>query len=165
MAARIRRAIYPGSFDPVTNGHFDIAQRATHIFDEIIVAIANNPDKHYLFSEQERYEMAFETFRENKAIRVIHFSGLVADLAKRENAVAIVRGLRAGSDFEHEFQLALMNRKITRDIETVFLMTSFRWVYLSSSIIKDAARHGGLYEDLVPPSVYQKLKQKFAIPD
>lgn len=165
MDNKERIAIYPGSFDPVTNGHIDIAHRATKLFDEVIIAVSHNPDKNYLFSDEERLMMTKEAFKENGVIRVINFSGLVADLARRENAVAIVRGLRAVSDFEHEFQLALMNRKMNRNVETVFFMTSFRYVYLSSSIIKDAAMHGGKYEDLVPPIVLKMLKQKYGIKD
>jgi pantetheine-phosphate adenylyltransferase len=165
MTDNSRIAIYPGSFDPVTNGHVDIAQRATHIFDKVIVAVSHNPQKEYLFTEEERLEMTRETFKENGKIRVIKFSGLVANLARDEKAVAIVRGLRAVSDFEAEFQLALMNRKMNRNVETVFLMTSFKYVYLSSSIIKDAAQHHGKYEDLVPPVVMKMLKQKYAVED
>jgi pantetheine-phosphate adenylyltransferase len=161
MAEKQKKAIYPGSFDPVTNGHVDIALRATHIFDEVIVAVSHNPNKNYLFTEEERLMMTRETFRENGKISVINFSGLVADLAREKKAVAIVRGLRAVSDFEAEFQLALMNRKMNRDVETVFMMTSFRYVYLSSSIIKEAAQHHGKYEDLVPPIVLKMLKQKY----
>jgi pantetheine-phosphate adenylyltransferase len=156
-----KRAIYPGSFDPVTNGHVDIAERAANLFDEVIVAVSHNPQKKYLFTEEERLQMTVEAFCTNGRIKVISFSGLIADLAEKEDAVAIVRGLRAVSDFEHEFQMALMNRKMSRKIETVFLMTSFRYVYLSSSIIKDAAEHGGKYEDLVPDVVSKMLKQKF----
>jgi len=157
----LKKAIYPGSFDPVTNGHIDIALRATNIFDEVIVAVSHNPDKSYLFDLNERFEMTSATFENHDRIKVIRFDGLIAGLAEKESAVAIVRGLRAVSDFEHEFQLALMNRKMSRDIETVFLMTSFRYVYLSSSIIKDAARHGGIFEDLVPKIVEENLKRKF----
>ena len=159
----MKKAIYPGSFDPVTNGHVDIALRATNIFDEVIVAVSQNPDKKYLFDLDERYEMTSTAFADYNKIRVIRFEGLIAGLAEKEGAAAIVRGLRAVSDFEHEFQLALMNRKMSRDIETVFFMTSFRYVYLSSSIIKDAAQHGGKFEDLVPEIVEEKLKEKFPL--
>jgi pantetheine-phosphate adenylyltransferase len=165
MEIDLKRAIYPGSFDPATNGHIDIALRAANIFDEVIVAVSHNPFKKYLFSDEERLQMTSEVFNKNSSIRVIKFSGLVADLAEREKAAAIVRGLRAVSDFEHEFQLALMNRKMNRDIETVFFMTSFKYVYLSSSIIKEAAQHGGKYADLVPPIVHEMLKKKFGISD
>lgn len=161
MAKKFRKAIYPGSFDPITNGHVDIAKRAANLFDEVIVAVSHNPKKKYLFTEEERLRMTIESFTSNGKIRVISFSGLIADLAEREKATAIVRGLRAVSDFEHEFQMALMNRKMSRTTETVFLMTSFRYVYLSSSIIKDAAEHGGKYEDLVPNVVAKMLKQKY----
>jgi pantetheine-phosphate adenylyltransferase len=159
----LKKAIYPGSFDPVTNGHVDVALRASNIFDELVIAVSHNPDKKYLFSDDERLEMTQEVFKDNNSIRVVMFSGLIADLAMQENASAIVRGLRAVSDFEHEFQMALMNRKMSRDFETVFFMTSLRYVYLSSSIIKDAARHDGKYDDLVPPCVLKKLKEKFGI--
>lgn len=165
MEKELKKAIYPGSFDPVTNGHIDIAERATNIFDEVIVAVSHNPFKQYLFSDEERLNMTKRAFESNDSIRVIKFSGLVADLARREKAAAIVRGLRAVSDFEHEFQLALMNRKMSRDVETVFFMTSFKYVYLSSSIIKDAAQHGGKYADLVPPIVLEMLKKKYGIDD
>ena len=161
----MKKAIYPGSFDPVTNGHVDIAQRATNIFDEVVVAVSQNPDKNYLFNLDERFEMTSTAFAEFERIRVVKFDGLIAGLAEKEGAAAIVRGLRAVSDFEHEFQLALMNRKMSRDIETVFLMTSFRYVYLSSSIIKDAAKHGGKFEDLVPRIVEEKLKLKYPFKD
>jgi len=159
----LKKAIYPGSFDPVTNGHVDVALRASNIFDELVIAVSHNPEKKYLFSDDERLEMTREAFKDTNSIRVIKFSGLIADLAVQENAAAIVRGLRAVSDFEHEFQMALMNRKMSRDIETVFFMTSLRYVYLSSGIIKDAAQHNGKYDDLVPPFVLKKLKEKFGI--
>lgn len=162
MKGTFRKAIYPGSFDPITNGHVDIAMRAASLFDEVIVAVSHNPKKKYLFTEEERLQMTLESFSKNGKIKVISFSGLIADLAESEMAVAIVRGLRAVSDFEHEFQMALMNRKMSRKTETVFLMTSFRYVYLSSSIIKDAAEHGGKYEDLVPEAVARMLKQKYS---
>lgn len=165
MDRKERIAIYPGSFDPVTNGHVDIAQRATKLFDKVIIAVSHNPDKSYLFTDEERLMMTRDAFKKDEPIHVIKFSGLVANLARQEKAVAIVRGLRAVSDFEHEFQLALMNRKMNRDVETVFFMTSFRYVYLSSSIIKDAAMHGGKYEDLVPPIVLLMLKKKYGIKD
>lgn len=159
----MKQAIYPGSFDPVTNGHIDIAERATNIFDKVIVAVSHNPNKQYLFSEEERLYMTTEAFSKQNSIKVISFSGLVAELAKQMKAAAIVRGLRAVSDFEHEFAMALMNRKMSREVETVFFMTSFRYVYLSSSIIKDAAEHNGKYEDLVPNVVSEMLKKKFGI--
>jgi len=161
MNGEFRRAVYPGSFDPVTNGHVDIALRACNIFDEVIVAVSHNPNKTYLFNDEERMKMTRDAFNGHEKIKVITFSGLVADLAVKQDAAAIVRGLRAVSDFEFEFQMALMNRKMIREVETVFFMTSFRWVYLSSSIIKDAAEHGGKYEDLVPPMAYKMLTDKF----
>ena len=139
-----RIAVYPGTFDPITMGHIDIIRRALTLFDRIIIAIAINPAKEALFSLEERRQMIKDSFKdENGRIEVDEVSGLLVDYAYRRGARAIVRGLRAVSDFDYEFQLALMNRRIEREVETVFLMTGFRWIYISSSIIKDAARHGG----------------------
>ena len=156
-----RIAIYPGSFDPVTNGHVDIAKRGLKLFDKIIVAILMNPMKECLFTVEERVEMLEDGFREFPNIEVETFDGLLVDYAARRESHAILRGMRAVSDFEYEFQLALMNRRLNREIQTVFLMTSFRWIFTSSSIIKEAANFGGDIEDMVPPLVNQKLKEKF----
>ena len=127
-----RIAIYPGSFDPITNGHVDIIKRAARMFDEIIVLIAFNPNKSYLFSVEERMEMTREIFKETKEIRVDCYSGLLVDYLKMSGANIILRGMRALSDFEYEFQMALMNRRQTKNIETVFLMSGFKWFYTSS---------------------------------
>ncbi|MFH1674624.1 MAG: pantetheine-phosphate adenylyltransferase [Pseudomonadota bacterium] len=155
-------AIYPGTFDPVTNGHLDIIQRALTIFDKIIVAIAINPGKEPLFTLEERLTMLREALKDIPNVEVDNFDGLLVDYAKKRDACAIVRGLRAVSEFEYEFQMALMNRKLERDIETFFLMTGLRWIFTSSSIIKEAAQFGGNVEEMVPELVNQKLKEKFA---
>lgn len=154
-------AIYPGSFDPVTNGHVDIAQRGLRLFDKIIVAILENPVKNFLFTVEERIEMLESSFEEYPNIEVETFDGLLVDYAAKKDSIAILRGMRAVSDFEYEFQLALMNRKLNREVQTVFLMTSLRWIFTSSSIIKEAAQFGGDIKGMVPPIVNEKLKEKF----
>ncbi len=156
-----RIAIYPGSFDPVTNGHLDIVERGLYIFDKIIVAILLNPAKNSFFAVEERMEMLQESMKRFKNVEFDTFDGLLVDYARRCKAHAILRGMRAVSDFEYEFQLALMNRRLQRDIQTVFLMTGLRWIFTSSSIIKEAAQFGGDIEDMVPPIVNEKLQQKY----
>ena len=156
-----RIAIYPGSFDPVTNGHIDIVRRGTSLFDEIVVTILHNPSKQALFTVEERMAMLQQTMKDIKTVTFDTFDGLLVDYAQRRGAQAILRGMRAVSDFEYEFQLALMNRKLNRDIQTVFLMTGLRWIFTSSSIIKEAAQFGGDIADMVPPVVNQKLIEKF----
>lgn len=156
-------AVYPGSFDPVTNGHIDIAKRGLKLFDTIIVAILLNPAKKSLFTVQERMEMLKVSMHHLAGIEFDTFDGLLVDYAAKRNAHAILRGMRAVSDFEYEFQLALMNRKLNRDIETVFLMTGLRWIFTSSSIIKEAAQFGGDIEDMVPPIVNRKIREKFKL--
>ena len=156
-----RIAIYPGSFDPVTNGHVDIAQRGLRLFDKIIVAILRNPEKKFLFTVEERIEMLEASFEEYPDIEVETFDGLLVDYAAKKGSIAILRGMRAVSDFEYEFQLALMNRKLNREVQTVFLMTSLRWIFTSSSIIKEAAQFGGDIKGMVPPIVNEKLMKKF----
>ena len=155
-------AIYPGTFDPITNGHIDIIERALCLFDRIVIAIAINSEKTPLFTLQERIELIDKCFGPDKnRIEVDTTSGLIVDYAMRKKACTIVRGLRAVSDFDYEFQLALMNRKLERRVETIFLMTGFRWIYISSTIIKDAARHGGDVSDVVPAHVQAALKEKY----
>lgn len=154
-------AIYPGSFDPVTNGHIDIVKRGLKLFDKIIIAILHNSSKEFLFSIEERIEMIKISFENIPNIEVDAFDGLLVDYAKEKNACTILRGMRAVSDFEYEFQLALMNRRLSREIQTVFLMTGLRWIFTSSSIIKEAARYGGDIQGMVPPVVDKKLKEKF----
>jgi pantetheine-phosphate adenylyltransferase len=156
-----RIAIYPGSFDPVTNGHLDIVKRGAGLFDEVIVAILHNPNKQALFNLEERMEMLQESMSAVSGITFDTFDGLLVDYAAKRGAQAILRGMRAVSDFEYEFQLALMNRKLDRKIETVFLMTGLRWIFTSSSIIKEAAQFGGDIADMVPPIVNRKIKEKF----
>jgi pantetheine-phosphate adenylyltransferase len=157
-----RIAIYPGSFDPITNGHIDIIKRGLSLFDRIIVAILCNPSKEALFSVQERIGMIKESLSDCPNIEVDKFDGLLVDYAAKRKAHAILRGMRAVSDFEYEFQLALMNRRLNRKVQTVFLMTGLRWIFTSSSIIKEAASFGGDITDMVPPVVYRKIKAKFA---
>jgi len=154
-------AIYPGTFDPLTNGHMSIIKRALKIFDKLVVAILINPSKTPLFSLEERISMLNEVFKDNANVEVDTFNGLLIDYAVKKKSNIIVRGLRALSDFEYEFQMALMNRKLNRDIQSVFLMTDYKWFYISSTIIKEAARYGGETKGLVPPVVCEKLKQKF----
>jgi pantetheine-phosphate adenylyltransferase len=155
-----RIAVYPGSFDPVTNGHCDVVRRGLKIFDKVIIAVAINGTKDPLFTIQERLEMLKESFEETPEIEVDSFDGLLVDYVVERRADAILRGLRAVSDFEHEFQMALMNRKLNRNIETVFLMTGLRWIFISSSIIKEAARFGGDTRGMVPDIVSKRLKEK-----
>ncbi|MCP3942119.1 MAG: pantetheine-phosphate adenylyltransferase [Desulfobacteraceae bacterium] len=154
-------AIYPGSFDPLTNGHVDVIERALEIFDEVIVAVLNNPSKKALFSSTERVEMIKESMNGLKTVQVDTFDGLLIEYARIKNAVAIIRGMRAISDFENEFQMALMNRKLNKDVQSVFLMTGLRWIFTSSSIIKEAAQFGGDISDMVPEPVKIKLMEKF----
>lgn len=157
-----RTAIYPGSFDPVTNGHIDIVTRGLKLFDKIIVAILHNPAKKSLFTVEERIEMLTICLKNhNSAIEIDAFGGLLVDYAAKRKAHAILRGLRAVSDFEYEFQLALMNRRLNREVQTVFLMTGMRWIFTSSSIIKEAAQFGGNIEGMVPAEVNRRLKEKF----
>jgi len=155
-----RIAIYPGSFDPVTNGHLDIVERGLKVFDKIIVAILHNPAKDSLFTVEERMDMLQQSMKNFSNVEFDTFSGLLVDYAVQRKAHAILRGMRAVSDFEYEFQMALMNRRLQRDIQTVFLMTGLRWIFTSSSIIKEAAQFGGDIEDMVPAIVNKKLKEK-----
>jgi pantetheine-phosphate adenylyltransferase len=161
-SAMERIAIYPGSFDPVTNGHLDIIERGVQIFDKLIVVILKNPKKQYLFSLDERTEMLKDSLRDCPNVEVDTYDGLLVDYAAQRNAQAVLRGLRALSDFEYEFQMALMNRRLKREIQTVFLMTGMRWIYTSSSIIKEAAMFGGDIDGMVPPLVHARLKEKFS---
>ena len=155
-----RIAIYPGSFDPVTNGHLDIIKRGLKLFDQIIVAIMHNPAKESLFTVEERRELLEISLKSFSNIEIDTFDGLTVDYAAEKKAHAILRGMRAVSDFEFEFQLALMNRRLNREIQTVFLMTGLRWIFTSSSIIKEAAGFGGNINGMVPPIVNERLKEK-----
>ncbi|MBW1981840.1 MAG: pantetheine-phosphate adenylyltransferase [Deltaproteobacteria bacterium] len=160
----MKLAVYPGSFDPITYGHLDILDRGLKIFDKIIIALAENPAKKPLLTLQERLELIKQSLidhREPHRIEVESFRGLLVDYVEATGAVAILRGLRAVSDFEYEFQMALMNRKLSRRPETLYLMTGARWIYISSRIIKEVVESGGCVTGLVPPVVEQKLQEKF----
>jgi len=155
-------AIYPGSFDPVTNGHLDIIERGLKLFDKVIVAILTNPGKKFLFTLEERIEMLEVSMKKFSNVEIDTFDGLTVDYAAQRNAQGILRGLRALSDFEYEFQMALMNRRLNREVQTVFLMTGLRWIYTSSSIIKEAAQFGGTIKGMVPPVVEKRIKERYA---
>ncbi len=158
----MRKVIYPGTFDPVTNGHIDIIKRATDLFDEVVVTVAKNPIKTELFSVEERIEMLEESLKEYKNIIIDSYGGLIVDHAKNIGAVGIIRGLRAVSDFEFEFQMALMNRRLSNGLKTIFLMPHEKYTYLNSTIIRNVAQFDGDINDLVPPIVVKRLKEKYA---
>jgi len=160
--ARMRRAIYPGSFDPVTNGHLDVIERGRKLFDEVIVAVAQNEEKQALFSLEERLELLKESIGKIDNVRIAKFEGLLVEFAMAQQANAVIRGLRAVSDFEFEFQMALMNRKLETAVETIFLMPKEEYTYLSSRIIKEIARLGGDVSGFVPRAVAKALAKKFA---
>jgi pantetheine-phosphate adenylyltransferase len=156
-------AVYPGSFDPITNGHLDLLERGLKIFDRIVIAIARNPAKKPLFTDQERVHMiqkVLETHPLRHRMEVDAFDGLLVEYVKRAGANAILRGLRAISDFEYEFQMALMNRKLSNEIETLYLMTGMRWIYISSRIIKEVVTSGGCVEGLVHEHVEKMLAER-----
>jgi pantetheine-phosphate adenylyltransferase len=155
------RAVYPGSFDPLTNGHLDLIERSLRIFDELIVAVVTNPAKMALFTEPERVEMIREATRGLRHIEIMVFEGLLVDFVTKVGARSIIRGLRAVSDFEYEFQMALMNRKLREEVETVFLMPHEAYSYISSRLIKEVAGYGGTVTGLVPPGVEKRLAAKF----
>jgi pantetheine-phosphate adenylyltransferase len=154
------RAVYPGSFDPLTNGHLDLIERSLRIVDQLIVAVVTNPAKTALFSDDERVEMIRESTRHLREIEIAVFDGLLVELVSRVGAQVVIRGLRAVSDFEYEFQMALMNRKLREEIETVFLMPHEAYTYISSRLIKEVAGHGGSVKGLVPAGVEQRLRDK-----
>lgn len=155
-------AVYPGSFDPVTNGHVDIVERSLKLFDKVIIAVMFNPKKNYTFITAERIEMLRESLRDYQdRLEIDSFSGLTVDYAVSKKATALIRGLRAVSDFEYEYQMALMNRKLDRRVETIFFMTGLRWVFTSSSMIKEASVFGANIKSMVPPNVYNKLREKY----
>lgn len=161
----LRTAIYPGSFDPVTNGHLDIIERGFKLFDKIIVAILHNPAKKYLFSVDERMVLLRESLKKFPEIEIEAFDGLLVDYAVQKNAQAILRGMRAVSDFEYEFQMALMNRKLADDIATILLMPHARYTYLNSTIVRNLAAFHGDVSGFVPTIVEAKLKEKFPKPE
>lgn len=160
----LKPVVYPGTFDPLTNGHVSLIRRGCEIFGQVIVAVANDTPKNPLFTIEERVNMATEVFADQPCVTVEPFSGLLVDYVERRGCSVILRGLRAVSDFEYEFQLALMNRKLKRNIQTVFLMTDYQWLFTSSTIVKSAAQLGGEVRGLVPPAVYRAVRQKYGYP-
>ena len=154
-------AVYPGSFDPITNGHISILNRGLEIFDRIIVAVAHNHAKKSLFSVEERLDILGSLLANTPNVELDTFEGLLVDYVRRRGGNVILRGLRAMSDFEYEFQMALMNRRLDRDVQSIFLMTDYKWFYISSTIIKEAASLGGDISGLVPDLVCRRLKEKY----
>ena len=157
----MKKALYPGTFDPVTNGHLDLIERASLLFDRLVVAVADNPSKETLLTREERVSLLKASVKGLKNMEIKHFSGLTAEYARKLKAMAIIRGLRVFSDFEYEFQMALMNRKLVPEVETVLLVPSEQHTYLSSSLIKDIARFKGNISRFVPAPAAEKLKEKF----
>ena len=159
---RVRTVVYPGSFDPLTNGHLDIIRRAARLFDSVVVAIANNEEKKPLFSLKERVQLVEQAIPDLPNVRADSFSGLLVDYVDKSGGQAVIRGLRAVSDFEFEFQLALMNRKLNERVETIFMMPKDTYTFLSSRIVKEIARLGGDVKAFVPAHVEAALKKKMA---
>ena len=157
-----KTAIYPGTFDPFTNGHLDIVRRSLRTFDEVIVAVAPSLKKQPLFTIEERFEMIESSLRNYRRIRIEAFEGLLVEYVKRKKGIAIIRGLRAVSDFEYELQMALMNRRLNPEIETVFMMPSEEYSFLTATIVKEIESLGGPVRELVPKPVEKELKKKFA---
>jgi pantetheine-phosphate adenylyltransferase len=157
----MRTAVYPGSFDPITNGHLDIIRRGTRLFDRVIVAILENEEKAPLFPLDERIEMIREVTSDLPSVEIQSFSGLLVNFVQKVDAAAVVRGIRAVSDFEYEFQMALMNRELAPDAETIFMMPAVEYSYVSSRLIKEVFRLGGAIDRLVPPLVLQRLADRF----
>lgn len=157
-------ALYPGTFDPLTNGHVSLVRRGCEVFDQIVVGVAQDTQKNTLFSLEERVELAREAFAHIPQVSVESFSGLTVDFAMKKHVKAILRGLRAVSDFEYEFQIALMNRRMQRHIQTVFLMTDYQWLYISSTIVKAVASQCADIKGLVPENVRHALAKKFSCP-
>ena len=160
----MKTVVYPGSFDPVTNGHLDVIKRSSEIFDKVFIAVGDNPEKKPLFTIQERIDMIKEATKSLNGIEVEGFEGLLLNYVKKKDSKIIIRGLRAVSDFEFEFQRALLNKKINGNIETIFIMTKEDYVYLNSSIIKEMAMFGGSVKKLVPEVVEKRLKEKYRKP-
>lgn len=153
----MKKAIYPGSFDPITNGHIDVIHRAQNLFDSIVIAVAKNPNKKALFSVEERVQLIEENFQDAPNVTVIAFDGLIVDLAKNQKAIALIRGLRAASDFEYEFQMAQMNRHLNDQIETVFLMPNEKYFFTSSNLIKQVFEFTDRERLLIPKNVHTAL--------
>jgi len=159
----LRKAICPGSFDPVTNGHLDIIERASKVFDHLTVVVLENPRKKAMFSMQERVQMLKSTISDFGNVEVDSFKGLLVDYAKKRNASIIIKGLRAISDFEFEFQMALVNRKLNRHVETMFMMTNNKYSFVSSSIVKEVAGYGGDISSMVPSRVHKMICDKITL--
>jgi len=156
-----KMAIYPGSFDPITNGHLSIVRRALTMFDSITIAVASNPMKNTLFTLDERINLIRQSIKNYDRVFVDSFNGLLVNYVDSKKTNIVLRGMRALSDFEYEFQMSLMNRKLNKNIQTIFMMTDYKWLYTSSTIIKEAASYGGAVSGSVPDVVCQKLKEKF----
>jgi len=163
MAENQRIALYPGTFDPLTNGHVNLVQRGLRLFDKVIVAVAADTGKNTLFSLEERVDMAQQVFKNIENVEVTPFQGLLVEYAKQRHATVFLRGLRAVSDYEYEFQSFLMNNYLNSDIETIFLIADFRWLYISSTIIKAAAHLNGDVSELVPEYVFSKLRERYKL--
>lgn len=159
----MRLGIYPGTFDPITNGHLDLIERGLRIFDEIVIAVAPSPKKQPLFTLEERINLIREAVKDCKNVRIEAFNGLLVDYVKKKKGIAIIRGLRAVSDFEYELQMALMNRRLDMNIETVFMMPSEEFSFITSTIVKEVASFGGSVKGLVPDVVERALREKFKI--
>ena len=158
-----KTAVYPGTFDPITNGHIDLIRRATHVFDKIVVGIAANPDKQPLFNLDERVQLATTVLTDLPQVEVCGFSGLLVDFARNQHAVAVLRGLRAVSDFEFEFQLASMNRHLDPELESIFLTPAEQFSFISSALVREVASLGGDVSQFVHPLVMDALKNKYSI--
>lgn len=156
----MNKAVYPGSFDPVTNGHLDIIRRSAKVFDKVIVAVLNNPNKNPMFNLEERVELIKHATSDLENIEIHCFSGLLIDYVQEKKVDVIIKGLRAVSDFEYEFQMALMNKKLNKDVETLFMTTNSKFSYLSSSLVKEVFKFGGCIEGLVPDIVIEKMEKK-----
>jgi pantetheine-phosphate adenylyltransferase len=154
------KALYPGTFDPPTNGHVDLIHRGAKLFDHLTVAVLNNPDKNPLFSTEERVEMLLEVTSSLDNVSIATFDGLMVDFARQQGATAVLRGIRAISDYEYEFQMALMNRRLAPEIETVFLQPAGRYSFVSSRMLKEVASFGGDITRLVPPKVFNRLRRR-----
>ncbi len=161
---RESKAIYPGSFDPITNGHVDIIERGLRVFDRIVVAVLKNPKKATLFTTKERVRMIQDLFASKKEVEVRAFDGLLVDFARAQGTGVVIRGLRAISDFEYEFQMALMNRSLAQDIETFFMMPSVHYSFLSSNLVREVAALGGSVDGLVPGLVARRLRERVGKP-
>lgn len=164
MPTRFTRAIFPGSFDPITNGHMDLIERGSRIFDELIVSVLRNPDKNPLFSLAERVEIIRQVAAPYNNVAVDTFDGLLVEHARKVDANTILRGIRAISDYEYELQMALMNRRLSPKVETVFMMPAQQYTFLSSRLVKEVFLLGGDIEDLVPPVVLDRLRAKIPVP-